>query len=238
MKIVSIIGAAKAGKTAVIERLVSGLKRRGHRVGVIKHAGEDFAIDRKGTDSERIKSAGAAVSCVSAGGKWAAVADSGGDTDPEILASMLMRGCDIIILEGYKKHSFPKIEIFRQAVSKKLVATEKGGLIAVVSDDAVKTGVPVFKFRHAKELAGFVEERFLNEPATVELYLGGQKIPMNRFVREFLSGAVLGMTGALRGGGKGKTGEVELRIRAASFGKAKNESGGREKRAGKSGRKP
>jgi molybdopterin-guanine dinucleotide biosynthesis protein B len=236
MKIVTVVGAANAGKTTVIERLTAELTRRGFRVGVIKHAGEDFEIDRDGSDSRRFKAAGAGVSCVSAKGKWAAVSDAGvSDADPEHLAVLLLRDCSFIIAEGYKNLPLPKIEVYRREAAESPVAAGKDELAAIVTDDAVEADVPIFRLSQTNELADFVEKRFKNEPADAELFINGREIPMNRFVREFMAGAVMGMTGALRGVKASGPAEVMLRIRG-SFNKTESsESGGPNGSAGKCG---
>ena len=57
--IISIVGNSNSGKTTLIEKLIPELKKRGYRVGVIKHAHHGFNIDKKGKDSWRHKVEGA-----------------------------------------------------------------------------------------------------------------------------------------------------------------------------------
>jgi molybdopterin-guanine dinucleotide biosynthesis protein MobB len=53
--------------------LISELKRRGHRVGVIKHDAHEFEIDHAGKDSWRLTHAGADTMIVSSAAKMAIV---------------------------------------------------------------------------------------------------------------------------------------------------------------------
>ena len=57
--IVSIIGKSGSGKTTLIEKLIPELKRRGYRIGTIKHTVHEFDLDVRGKDSWRHKAAGA-----------------------------------------------------------------------------------------------------------------------------------------------------------------------------------
>src|SRR4030065_2932382 len=57
--LVTIIGVSKAGKTTLREKLIPELKRRGFRVGTIKHHSHPgFEIDQPGKDSWRHAQAG------------------------------------------------------------------------------------------------------------------------------------------------------------------------------------
>ncbi len=59
MKIISINGITKTGKTTTCEALIRELSKRGYRVGSIKEIhNEAFAIDTKGSNTDRHKEAG------------------------------------------------------------------------------------------------------------------------------------------------------------------------------------
>lgn len=60
MKVFSVYGFSKSGKTSTIENLIKGLKNRGYSVGTVKKIpNEDFAMDVEGTDTDRHRKAGA-----------------------------------------------------------------------------------------------------------------------------------------------------------------------------------
>jgi len=60
MKVLSVIGISKSGKTTTIEKIIQGLKKRGYSVGSIKEIHfEKFAMDQEGTNTYRHKMAGA-----------------------------------------------------------------------------------------------------------------------------------------------------------------------------------
>ncbi|MBW2678986.1 MAG: molybdopterin-guanine dinucleotide biosynthesis protein MobB [Deltaproteobacteria bacterium] len=48
-QILSVVGKSRSGKTTLIERLIPEIKKRGYRVGSVKHAHHGFDIDQFGT---------------------------------------------------------------------------------------------------------------------------------------------------------------------------------------------
>jgi molybdopterin-guanine dinucleotide biosynthesis protein B len=62
MKVFSIIGFSKSGKTTTIEYLIKELKKRGFSIGSIKEIHhKNFSIDTGGTDTDRHRKAGADI---------------------------------------------------------------------------------------------------------------------------------------------------------------------------------
>ena len=60
MKVFSIVGVSKSGKTTVAEAVIAELRRRDYSVGSVKDIHfEGFAMDREGTNTHRHKMAGA-----------------------------------------------------------------------------------------------------------------------------------------------------------------------------------
>ncbi|OPX86457.1 MAG: Molybdopterin guanine dinucleotide synthesis protein B [Pelotomaculum sp. PtaB.Bin104] len=59
MKVFSVFGPTRSGKTATIEKIIGELKRRGKRVGSVKNIHfEKFCLDDEGTNTWRHKAAG------------------------------------------------------------------------------------------------------------------------------------------------------------------------------------
>lgn len=59
MKIFSVFGITRSGKTTTIENIISELRRRGYSVGSVKEIHyQEFAIDKEGTNTDRHKKAG------------------------------------------------------------------------------------------------------------------------------------------------------------------------------------
>jgi molybdopterin-guanine dinucleotide biosynthesis protein B len=160
--IVSIVGKSESGKTTLLEKVVKELTSRGYRIATIKHDAHSFEIDHKGKDSWRHKQAGAAITVISSPAKLALVTDSDHDLTISEIREIYMRGVDLIVTEGYKRETHPKIEVFRQEMHRELLCVDDENLIAIAGAPTnPPQNVPVFDLDHVKPLCDFIEERFL-----------------------------------------------------------------------------
>lgn len=164
--IVSVVARSGTGKTTLLEKLIAELKRRGWRVGAIKHDAHSFDIDREGKDSWRLTQAGADTMLITSPAKMALVKQHRDGQEPP-LAATIERYCgdlDIVLTEGFKKSSLPKIEVHRAERSATLLCRGEEydpTLIAVASDEALELDVPVYDLNDATGLCDFIEARFL-----------------------------------------------------------------------------
>jgi molybdopterin-guanine dinucleotide biosynthesis protein B len=156
--IVSVVGHKNAGKTTLVERLVRELTARGYRVGTIKHDAHDFEIDHEGKDSWRHARAGAATVVIASAAKVAMVKRVREQLDLWELAGRFFEDVDIVIAEGYKRGSAPKIEVRREG-SEPLCQPEE--LLAVVGEASARERVARFHPDETERLADLVQERFL-----------------------------------------------------------------------------
>ena len=157
--VISIIGKSKSGKTTLIEKLIPELRRRGFRIGVIKHAFHAFEIDKKGKDSWRHKAAGAEKVVVSSPRFITMVKDFEGE-DLDALLNYFS-DVDLVITEGFKKEKKPQIEVFRNAQHQNPLSTGNQNLIAMVTDASLKLNVPTFGLEDITELADFIEQNYI-----------------------------------------------------------------------------
>jgi len=114
--VVSVIGRKNSGKTRLMVALLREMRRRGFRVASIKHGHHSFETDERGRDSWRHFNEGEAEATLMAGeGKIALVMRMQGEPDPERLVRDFLsgRGYDLVLIEGYKRGPFRKIEIWR-----------------------------------------------------------------------------------------------------------------------------
>jgi len=103
MKVVAIVGYHNSGKTTIAERLIRLLMEKGYRVGYLKHDPKGHGqTDRENSDTWRIFCTGAKTALLSPGKMtlWERRED-----DPIPVVREYFRDCDIVILEGYKRHS-------------------------------------------------------------------------------------------------------------------------------------
>jgi molybdopterin-guanine dinucleotide biosynthesis protein B len=199
--IISIVGKSDSGKTTLIEKLIPELVRRSYRVATVKHDVHGFEVDREGKDSWRHKKAGAHTVVISSAQKLALIRDVGKDLTLEEIRDKVIRDVDLILSEGYKKDVQPKIEIFRREKHKALLSTKEDNLVAIVSNQPFDIGIPCFDLEDTKGLADFIEKEFLvsKVEGSISLKVDGKEIPLNRFVKGFLSNAIKGMARSLKG---------------------------------------
>ncbi len=158
--IVSIVGKSNAGKTTLIEKLVPWLVKKGLKVGTIKHDVHGFELDKPGKDSYRHKHAGASASIISSPTQIGMVMDADHDHTIEEVVGRFYGHLDLVVTEGYKRESWPKIEIHRKELLRPLLATPNEGLIALVTDEPMPVDVPHFSLDDAEAVADFVMEYY------------------------------------------------------------------------------
>ncbi|MEQ1802073.1 MAG: molybdopterin-guanine dinucleotide biosynthesis protein B [Gammaproteobacteria bacterium] len=130
-----IAGYKNAGKTTLIVDLVRELVARGWNVGTVKHAHHDFDIDHPGKDSYLHRAAGATEVLVASARRVAHIQELGGRDEPT-LDELLRRmsGTDLVLVEGWKSGSHPRLELRRAAAPAPAIASSAPGVVAIVSD--------------------------------------------------------------------------------------------------------
>ncbi len=130
--VAAISGVKNSGKTTFLEHLIPCLRSRGRKVAVIKHDGHEFEPDVPGTDSFRLRSAGAEGVAVYSRGRWMMVREEAADVE---MLAVRFSDFDIVLLEGQKFSQYPKIELVRGAVSEQSVCDPET-LLALATDTA------------------------------------------------------------------------------------------------------
>lgn len=156
--IFGIVGWKNSGKTTLIEALVGEMVGRGLRVSTIKHAHHAFDIDHEGKDSHRHRQAGAAQVIVSSRKRWAMVTENGLAAEPTLdeLASRLAP-CDLVLVEGYKSGTHPRIEVIRELGPDGRIADRDTSIIAVAAPDPRLAGPhPCLPLNEPARIADFM----------------------------------------------------------------------------------
>lgn len=152
--IVSFVAFSNTGKTTFIEKLIPELKARGISVAVLKHDAHEFDIDKEGKDSWRMTRAGAAVTVITSATK-AAIMENRPVPAQELLDRI--KDVDLIITEGYKDGSWPKIAMARAANGKPLPVPPED-CIAIITDIPTEASVPVFALEDYAAVSTFIIE--------------------------------------------------------------------------------
>ncbi|MEL6684744.1 MAG: molybdopterin-guanine dinucleotide biosynthesis protein B [Pseudomonadota bacterium] len=157
MKIYGITGYKNAGKTGLMERLVTEITGRGLTVSTLKHAHHTFDVDHPGKDSYRHRHAGAHQVLLSSRTRWALMTELR-DNDEVPLADLLQQldPVDLVLVEGYKRDKHPKIEAYRAETNHPIIAHDDPTIRAVASDCALNVAQPHFDLNDTKAIADFI----------------------------------------------------------------------------------
>jgi molybdopterin-guanine dinucleotide biosynthesis protein MobB len=159
----SFVAKSGTGKTTLLEKLIAELKRRGRKVGILKHDAHRFEIDYPGKDTHRLFSAGADAVAIASPEKIALIERCDGAPPLETLLARLFGETEIVLTEGFKRGPLPKIEVHRRERSDSLICRGEAHdptLVAVVSDEPLELDVPVLPLDDVGAIADFVEAWF------------------------------------------------------------------------------
>lgn len=139
MKVLGIVGWSGSGKTTLLTAMLPLLRARRLTVSTVKHAHHGFDMDRPGKDTYRHREAGAHEVLVATAERWVLMHEVVGPEPslPELL--LRMAEVDLVLVEGFKTHPFPKLEVHRPALGKPPIWPEQAD-VAAVATDAVLPG--------------------------------------------------------------------------------------------------
>ena len=132
---IGLAGWSGSGKTTLITKVLPVLIKRGLKISTLKHAHHGFDLDQPGKDSFMHRAAGASEVIISSAKRWAVLHELHEEPEwniPDLLKKVAP--VDLVLVEGYKRESFPKIEIYRVANGKPLLHGEDKFIVAIASD--------------------------------------------------------------------------------------------------------
>ncbi len=113
-KVIQIVGYKKnTGKTTLVSRLISVLKRKGMCVGTVKHDGHSFEIDHPDSDTWKHREAGADLVGITSKHGLTAFVEQRAYSLEDMLARM--EAADVVLVEGFKQEAYPKLLMVRTA---------------------------------------------------------------------------------------------------------------------------
>lgn len=135
-QVMGIMGRSGSGKTTLLSDLIPVLIKMGVTVSTIKHTHHDFDVDQPGKDSYRHREAGAREVLLTSSKRWALLHESHDECEPD-MKDMIgrMSPVDVILIEGFKRHDFPKIEVYRPSLGKPLISKKDHSVIAIATDE-------------------------------------------------------------------------------------------------------
>ncbi|WFD10624.1 molybdopterin-guanine dinucleotide biosynthesis protein B [Tepidibacter hydrothermalis] len=159
--IVCVVGKSNVGKTTLVVKIITELKRRNYKVSTIKHDVHGFDIDKPGKDTWKHAQAGADSVMISSPNKIAMIKKVEEEWNLDKLME-LNNDSDIIVAEGFKTSDKPKIEVIRSEKYTQSIC-KKEDLIAIASDiNHNVEGVAVVDLNDAAGLVDIIEEKILN----------------------------------------------------------------------------
>lgn len=138
--VIAISGVKNSGKTTLITRLLPKLQAYGLKVAVIKHDGHTFQPDPTDTDTGKYIEAGAYGTAIFDGETYKVIKRS--TTDEHALIQHFPEA-DVILLEGLKHSTWPKIEIVRAGNSERPVCSPETLLALVTNVPDIQSTAPI-----------------------------------------------------------------------------------------------
>jgi len=225
MRIITVKGFSKTGKTTTVTSLVSELRRRGYTVGTVKDIHfKDFEADTPGTDTYKHAQAGARR--VTARGPK----NTGIIMDERMTMDAILKYYkeDFVIIEGDCGIDSPTIITAKTIndIEEKMCpeAIAVSGIIANDMQDQMISVSPnsggeakqlpvINGITEVKKMADMIETatKEKENKLSVELTIDGEEIWMVPFVKETLKNVVIGAVKALDGYEEGK--EIVIKIK-------------------------
>jgi molybdopterin-guanine dinucleotide biosynthesis adapter protein len=163
MRVIGLAGWSGAGKTTLVTKVIPVLVGLGLKVATVKHAHHEFDIDRPGKDSWLHRQAGAGEVAIVSSRRWALVHELGGEPEPP-LAEILgkLSPVDLVIIEGFKRHAHPKLEVYRAAIGKPLLYPDDDCVVAIATDGPLpQAQLPVVPLDDIESIANVLQAEAL-----------------------------------------------------------------------------
>ncbi len=165
VKVFGITGSSGSGKTTLLDQLIPCFVAAGLRVAGVKHTHHGFDPDTPGKDSWRMREAGCA-NVVLVGARHLTLMRHYPEAvpSPELddALAVLPSDTELVLVEGYKRSDFPKLEVYRPALGRTPLWDEVPGVVAVASDDpaavAAMTALPVLDLNDPQAVFAFIRD--------------------------------------------------------------------------------
>lgn len=135
--LLAVTAYSGTGKTTLLKKLIPQLRESGLRIGLVKHTHHDMDVDTPGKDSYELRKAGAYQTLVVSQERFALMTETPGGAEPDLMqlaARFDTRELDLILVEGFKGESVPKIALFRDVTDRPYQTLLDEFVIAFASD--------------------------------------------------------------------------------------------------------
>jgi molybdopterin-guanine dinucleotide biosynthesis protein B len=161
MRIIGFAGWSGSGKTTLITKVIPQLTARGLKVSTLKHAHHGFDLDQPGKDSFFHRAAGATEVIISSAKRFAILHELRDEPEWDLPALLgKISPVDLVLVEGFKRDPFPKLEVHRAANGKPLLHPDDPHIIAVASDRPLpRATVPVVDLNDTEAIVELLLKR-------------------------------------------------------------------------------
>jgi len=160
--VLQLVGYANSGKTTLLTKLIPLFEQSGLRVGVVKHdGGHDFEWDQPGKDTWRYREAGASLVAITSQTKTAIVEQSPTPL-PQLVERLAQAGAQLILVEGFKRESYPKLVVLRNPQDLELLHSLTGIIGTATWEPIARDEWPRFSVDDAEAIALFVKRLIQN----------------------------------------------------------------------------
>jgi molybdopterin-guanine dinucleotide biosynthesis protein B len=192
--IISLVGKSSSGKTTLLEKIITELKRRGSKVAIVKHSHHADDLDTAKKDTWRFTQAGAELSAINSLDHLAVFRRMDHFFDPQEISDFILWDYDIILTEGFKGSPYPKIEVHRSAQGKDLL-TDTQLLLAVVTDEPLDVNVPQYSHDDIAGIADLIQNSInsLGHKNNVDVVVNGNRLSVDASLEDLLTRTLLAM---------------------------------------------
>lgn len=178
---IAICGYSGSGKTTLIEKLISHFDKMNFHVGVVKHDGHKFEMDKEGKDTWRFQKAGAKKVFINDSEKYCLQAKDENTQN----VSFLLSDVDFVIVEGNKSSHLDKFIIIddESEILELINSNELTNIIGIIVKDNLEVTaykeslkLPVFERNEIQKISHFILNHFHKKtPPLKALILAGGK---------------------------------------------------------------
>lgn len=210
--IISFVGKSSSGKTTLLEKVITELKKRGHKVAIVKHSHHKDELDTAKKDTWRFTQAGSELSAINSLDHLAIYRRMDEFFDPRDLANYILWDFDILLTEGYKSSDYPKIEVHRAEQGAKLI-TDPKLLLAVVTDKPLDLKIPQYSHDDIKGIADIIEKTVApqNSETELEMVINGKPATVSPSLKDQLTRTFAALIPDMKKNGEVKDLRISLR---------------------------
>ncbi|WP_336749745.1 molybdopterin-guanine dinucleotide biosynthesis protein MobB [Pantoea vagans] len=161
LPLLAIVGWSGTGKTTLLQQVIPILNSKGIRAGLIKHTHHEVDVDTPGKDSYLLRKAGASQVMVASSERWALMCETPEKKSidlPYLLSRMDHSVLEIVLVEGFKEESVPKIVLWRAGIKGGIEELLDEQVIAIASEQKLALSVPVLDINRPDNVADFIAD--------------------------------------------------------------------------------